>query len=125
MRRHDEIRPGHLLHQEVEVAQAPQARVCGLAMRSVWAASSGSASSGQDGGVSPVERPGIALQDLSPGRACLTDSTRTPSVDRLRPWSDLKFRDREFQCGNAWTGFDIPPLHAPDREFVPGVLCHR
>ena len=125
MKAHAEVPAGHLLNTALESTEAPQARVCFLEMFSVWPASSGGSPSGQDGGVSLVEQPGSALQDLSPRRTRGSTIARTQRMDRLRPWSDLKFRDRGFQCGNAWTGLDIPPLHAPDREFVPGVLCHR
>ena len=115
-----------LRHATLENAPGPQARINRLALPALRSASSGGPSQRQvRRAVSTDGRARGSVSGLSRRRACVSARTRQTRLAAVRPWSDLKFRDREFQCGNAWTGLNIPPLHTPDREFVPGVVCRR
>ena len=95
MTRHAEVRAERLRNTALESTEAPQARVCFLEMLSLWPAWSGCSPSGQNGGVSPVGRARSSVPDLSPRRARGSTIARTQRMDRLRTWSDLKFRDWE------------------------------
>ena len=95
MTRHAEVSESRLLNPSLENAPGPQARVCFLEMLSLRSSSSGGSPSRQDGGVPRTERIRGVVPDLSPRRARGSTIARTQRMDRLRPWSDLKFRDRE------------------------------
>ena len=95
MTQHAEVPAVHLRNTALESTAAPRARVCFLEMLSLWPASSGGPPSRQDGGVPRTERIRGVVPDLSPRRARGSTIARTQRMDRLYPWSDLKFRSRE------------------------------
>ena len=125
MTRHAEVLAVHLLNTALESTEAPRARVCVLEMFSLFPASSAGSPFGQDGGVSPVERTRGVVQGLSRRRASLSALTRETRLAAVRTWSDLSFAVGSSSAVTPGRGADIHPLHAPDREFVLGVVCQR
>ena len=115
-----------LRHATVENAPGPQAGINGLALPALRASSSASAPPGQARrSVSAVGRARGSVSYVSRRRTRVSTLTRETRLEGVRTGSDLSFAIGSSSAVTPGRGPYIHPTHAPDREFVPGVVCPR